>query len=502
MLKVKLLISLFILIQSFSSCAIYKKAELPKQDGIQGYTGDDATTIRNLTIQNEKRLNAFKHEETFIGPQDDLEWGLALSGGGVRSAAYNMGALKALYDIGIFDDMQIISSVSGGGYLSYWVYTNYYNYLNNGEKFGYFSFDDSVFLKRLCEQRYKANFFTIKQYSATLFKTPIRAFYTYHRNIRSSFGNNTKPNLPLTLINDAIKNREAPYPIINTTIAAKKNEDWLSRVFEFTPAHRGNPEIGFDFWDRNNSFSLNEAITISGAALKFKLMRRTANYTDSIKTKFISLSDGGHSENLGAISLIRRGVKNIIIVDAEHNVDYSFDGYKILKMQLLKELNLDLKIKEIDDFIENKEKILKASSYKGTIKGLSNNEIQVYYVKMSMDSNISIAVNDEVSSKSGFNLNQNLKQMLKCEDSPINIEKTSDRCNCLSNYEKMDLTELSKHWVRSYSNFIDNNKKANFLGYKFPHTTTIDQSYYKDQFAAFVGLGYLQGLDLKRFIDK
>ena len=40
--------------------------------------------------------------------------GLALSGGGYRAAAYHIGALRALYKLGVIDKVDVISSVSGG----------------------------------------------------------------------------------------------------------------------------------------------------------------------------------------------------------------------------------------------------------------------------------------------------------------------------------------------------------------------------------------------------
>jgi hypothetical protein len=42
--------------------------------------------------------------------------GLALSGGGVRSAAYSLGVLQALNQQGVIDNIHYLSSVSGGGY--------------------------------------------------------------------------------------------------------------------------------------------------------------------------------------------------------------------------------------------------------------------------------------------------------------------------------------------------------------------------------------------------
>ncbi len=49
-------------------------------------------------------------------PQDGLV-GLALSGGGVRSASFNLGVLQALHEVGLFGKIDYLSTVSGGGYV-------------------------------------------------------------------------------------------------------------------------------------------------------------------------------------------------------------------------------------------------------------------------------------------------------------------------------------------------------------------------------------------------
>jgi len=46
--------------------------------------------------------------------------GLALSGGGIRSASYCVGALQGLYDIGVLTNIGYLSTVSGGGYAASW----------------------------------------------------------------------------------------------------------------------------------------------------------------------------------------------------------------------------------------------------------------------------------------------------------------------------------------------------------------------------------------------
>ncbi len=51
-----------------------------------------------------------------IGPDAPL-FGLALSGGGIRSAAFNMGVLQALSQSGLLARVDYLSTVSGGGYI-------------------------------------------------------------------------------------------------------------------------------------------------------------------------------------------------------------------------------------------------------------------------------------------------------------------------------------------------------------------------------------------------
>src|SRR5262249_33681459 len=48
-------------------------------------------------------------------PQD--RFGLALSGGGIRSATFNLGLLKAFAELGVLKHVEYLSTVSGGGYI-------------------------------------------------------------------------------------------------------------------------------------------------------------------------------------------------------------------------------------------------------------------------------------------------------------------------------------------------------------------------------------------------
>src|SRR5262249_35666474 len=48
-------------------------------------------------------------------------FGLAFSGGGIRSATFNLGVIQALSQIGLLKHVDYLSTVSGGGYIGTWL---------------------------------------------------------------------------------------------------------------------------------------------------------------------------------------------------------------------------------------------------------------------------------------------------------------------------------------------------------------------------------------------
>ena len=50
--------------------------------------------------------------------------GLALSGGGIRSAIFGLGVLEALKEQSLLEKVDYLSTVSGGGYIGAWLSTN------------------------------------------------------------------------------------------------------------------------------------------------------------------------------------------------------------------------------------------------------------------------------------------------------------------------------------------------------------------------------------------
>lgn len=69
-----------------------------------------------IATSREARLNA-----TLTRSPEDSLIGLAFSGGGIRSATFNLGVIQGLAKSKLLHKFDYISSVSGGGYISSWL---------------------------------------------------------------------------------------------------------------------------------------------------------------------------------------------------------------------------------------------------------------------------------------------------------------------------------------------------------------------------------------------
>jgi hypothetical protein len=86
-----------------------------------------------MQIDNEKDTHTYFKEEPWI-KKGKPEIGISLSGGGSKASPFAMGVLKRFIDEGWLDDVDIISSVSGGGYSAYYLYSKALYLKNNPDK--------------------------------------------------------------------------------------------------------------------------------------------------------------------------------------------------------------------------------------------------------------------------------------------------------------------------------------------------------------------------------
>jgi hypothetical protein len=227
-----------------------------------------------------------------------------------------------------------------------------------------------------------------------------------------------------------------PYLIVNATIrneigSIPPDRTLAQQVFEFTPIYYGSDGIGrFPYkadadLDRNKEVSylgrvkfeetpsLSLAMATSGAALDFTVTqsylartvlsasnvdlgryflnplvsdeRRTsidgfifpfyrfsdANRWDKGGTS-LYVTDGGHSDNLGLFSLIRRGCRHIVVVDGEYDPEYTFGGYKLLRDRLLAphEMGVRLSVPDADKAIADHKKAAAAEERDTLVESL------------------------------------------------------------------------------------------------------------------------------------
>src|SRR5215467_6431853 len=71
-------------------------------------------------LEHIKRSRAARNIDPKAPPKTSLV-GLAFSGGGIRSATFNLGVMQALAENHLLHKFDYLSTVSGGGYIGSWL---------------------------------------------------------------------------------------------------------------------------------------------------------------------------------------------------------------------------------------------------------------------------------------------------------------------------------------------------------------------------------------------
>lgn len=319
---------------------------------------------------------------------------------------------------------------------------------------------------------------------------------------------------PLFFLNPYVERGEIPYFIFNATLMSGKTEQLeksanskrVVRAFELTPTHMGNPLIGFHKWTSNaeETLNLSESVTTAAAAVWFKWAHVIPNYGKDISAgDTLKLADGGLSENLAALALILRGVKNIIIVDAGHDPKYEFSDYKKLR-DMLNRIGIDFHVDDIENFLcapkaERKKGYLAHAASIGSAKsdeasGGTPINSRILYIKLSCPESI---CSENPSKTEADDRGEALAQKLKARQSPEAFV-----CSNL-----LGLPFENNLYSYSFKDFIKSLKKRStgtkvvekILSSPFPQITTLDQKYEPELLEALVELGYLQALELKAY---
>ena len=100
-------------------------------------------------VQPVTKRKRYKREWRFNHNHPDVEsppaLGVAMSGGGIRSAAFNLGVLQALHESGILRSVDVMSAVSGGTYaMSWYMLQPFYAAKASSREKGEFRVDDII----------------------------------------------------------------------------------------------------------------------------------------------------------------------------------------------------------------------------------------------------------------------------------------------------------------------------------------------------------------------
>jgi hypothetical protein len=489
------------------------------------------------------RIDEIENKDKLLYPRGGrVDWGLALSGGGIRSGSFSVGVMKALYDAGLFEKLDAISTVSGGGYASYWLYGLYDP--SGNLQFGESAFGKKSFLQNACRLQSRANMYPLSKMVQSFFKSRAGAFEDYRNALHRTFGleNEQLYGRKIDFYRDAIKKGDAPYFFVNASMYSRELVD-VAKAIEITPEHIGNPVLGYSRWAEGGAINFSESIAIAAAG-KPKVRNDVANFAPNVlclkkeasttddqvdgdprrtacRRGPLSLWDGGHSENLGALPLIRRGIKNVIIVDAEHDPYYIYDAYFDLR-RILKSISIDFCVPEIDGC--KGEKADRATHETGVMRGyarnkVTGNETTVYYLKMMRSSDVfrpeleTYFLDAENAKQRQGRIREKYNDGSKLYDErDVKIgkdpTKSKNTVDCAGVADMEPKPDMYRYAVNDYGYFIIKSKlrKVSFsyrdMVYDFPQTTTFDQSYFADQMEAFIGLGFLQGRALSEKIGK
>ena len=425
------------------------------------------------------------------------ELGLALSGGGLRSALYSLGVLRALHEKGVLKNVDVLSTVSGGSYIGYWLYTGQ-GAVDSSRPFGSARLNDESFSRALCEMKANGNFVPMPLMArSVLTGGPAGTVKMYIGRIQDVYGDLDTSGTRFNQIAGRVR-KGHPYLIVGATVQKPKPTGWHDAVYEFTAAGTRWGPRGETEWPSDSEITYATAVAISGAAFGPALKQTIAEPT---LPNGITLYDGGKSENLGALPLIRRAVKTIIIVDAEHDPKYGFGAYVNLR-ERLKGWNAGIEIPGIDNFLKppvgqmrRKSRESPTQSYfEGKAWGLRSDrtkfECDIHYFKMSMppDLRTRLAKSKDTPPPAFTEFNRKMGEAL---------DRRKGRYDCEQLAYKLPLTPFFEHAVADYGIWWNGTLRARLplsgAAMNFPQYTTYDQSMYGDQVPAFIGLGYLQG---------
>ena len=218
--------------------------------------------------------------------------GLAFSGGGIRSAAINLGITQVLHKHGVFQHVDYMSTVSGGGYLGSSIST----------------------LMRAAEPEDSA---TQLQERSTRYSSPVAG--------------------KIVAVVDT--------PDGGNTLTIEDEQSGSHHTVTTTRFDRLSVKAGDDVRAGQALVRMHQSISdrFRWRVRPVAFLREMISKLDETH-RWVNLSDGGHIENLAAIELLRRRCKYIIVGDGEADPQLHFGGLATLLRTAYLDLGIEIEI--------------------------------------------------------------------------------------------------------------------------------------------------------------
>jgi len=280
-----------------------------------------------------------------------------MSGGGIRSGAVSLGAIQGIFASHALLNYEFISTVSGGGYPVYGLLDRMLRdeialrtLLRERSKYIRDVDRQAAFLGRALRSLAVVTEPTISVAMSWLSRAYGSAQPIYISNIHLSFTGVARPFFGEQLLQNArdVRRYGFPVPIFGTSASigpGQPRDDYdyhFEDFFELSPAGSGAPRVGY-FQSLGAEITLSQAVAISAAAIDappgnsqlpeiFKVLNIglggnfNARGKDGNIVRFY-LADGGFTENLGLLPLLRRRCTEILAFDNSDEHPHPFQAW-------------------------------------------------------------------------------------------------------------------------------------------------------------------------------
>ncbi|MCH2003085.1 patatin-like phospholipase family protein [Acinetobacter seifertii] len=363
----------------------------------------------------------------------------------------------------------------------------------------------------------------------------------------------TQQKLPFWVINTTATYSQKSWPkMLRNLPIAGYSHSLANTVYEFTPVSQGSPRFGYCSQEQegchlSKPLKLSRKIAISGAAIdalsptqntlidvaNLSLGQYVSNpkIADNVRTvhrmlpipfvwfhenrhdeqsPFIYLTDGGHSDNLGIYSLIRRGTKKIIVLDSEHEggqkngeTTANFEALRKDRCMLMQDHGVFISIPELNLPSIEDDCSLAIPHFKNLMPGMTfdfhhaNQSVFIGTIYQ-MNSNFKDIENhlsdtvtaQEIAKIYYVKLSADYSDTSKPQAVVNDLSKIDNQGDCLMG--KFDNSGKYSCDTRSYAH-----ERAKGRTNSYPQVSTADIAFGPEEHSAYVGIGY----DLGRMLD-